>query len=203
MPFFIPLLLIGAVGLLAALGSEQDLEDQVALVGPTSAGKSLLGNELVDDDAFSVAASHGTTTEAKVFPFEDGWSIADTPGILDGEALSNIALKTAARSRVIVFCVDGELYNPVFRWLETLIGALQTSKRVVIIPYLTKEDLREAGMPSADRLKIRQRIERQMKTLRDTFDDRPLRIADLMLGRPGDRDELLEEIRDAMAWAKA
>lgn len=198
MPIWIPVI-IGAVAVASYLNARSGPKDRVALVGPTSAGKSLLGNDLLGWDAFDVDAGHGTTRSATAVELENGWSLVDTPGLLDGQAFADEALEVALSSRVIVLCTDGELLRPVVEWLDRFAASVQRSHRVSIIPVLTKEDLRERVMPTRDREKIRSRLAAQIDAIDARLGANVL-VDPVMAGRIDDRDAIAREIRNSMAW---
>jgi len=203
MPFFIPFLIVGAVALAAALSSKNDEsgnspEDWITFVGPTSAGKSRLANDVLGRTEFAVGAGHGTTTEADTIPYKDGWFLVDTPGVLDGDELAEVAAKTARRSKVIVVCLDGEMYRQTFEWLESVLLSIRHGKQVVVVPCLTKSDLREATMPSRDRSKIAQRLGEQIQNLRSIVNGKNIRVEDLQEGSIGRREDAIAKIQ----WAK-
>lgn len=203
MPFFIPFLIVAGVVALSSRGKgEPDLDDVITLVGPTSAGKSLLGNDLLGTHAFGVDASHGTTREVRSAVFTNGWRIADTPGILDGEALATIALTQAQRSRVIVVCVDGEMYRQTREWLERYFASCTKTKKVCVIPYLTKSDLRRKTMTTRDASKVESAIRGQFEEIARKLDRVNISISPLLVGEPGDRFTLRRALQSAMKSTK-
>lgn len=205
MPFFIPFLIIGALvggaAVIAASTDEDETpEDWIAFVGPTSAGKSRLANDLLGRSEFAVGAEHGTTAEIGNIPYEDGWSIVDTPGILDGNDLAEIAAAAARRSRIIVICLDGEMYRQTFEWLEQVLLSIRHDKQVFVLPCLTKSDLREAMMPSHDRSKISARLNEQIQNLRSAIGGGNILIEDLQEGSIDRREGVMAKVRWGMSW---
>lgn len=200
MPFWIPLMVIGAVVAAVAASSSEDEEPNnwITLVGPTSAGKSRLGNDILGRQEFRVGAEHGTTTSIDVIRFREGWSVVDTPGILDGPKLEETAASAAKRSKVIVVCLDGQMYRPTFEWLEKVLMSIGHKRPVLVVPCLTKSDLREATMPSRDRAKVWDALSAQIDTLREAVADRNIFIEDLQEGSVGKRDAVVALINTAI-----
>jgi GTPase Era involved in 16S rRNA processing len=191
MPFFIPFLIIGALiggaAVIASAGDNDDVlpEDWIAFVGPTCSGKSRLANDILGRQVFTVGAEHGTTTEVNPIPYKDGWSLVDTPGVLDGAELAEIAAKTARRSRMIVVCLDGEMYRQTFEWLDEVLQSIRHGKLVAVVLCLTKSDLR---------------LNSQIEELRSRVKGRNIRITDLQEGSVGRRDDVIAAIEGNRAF---
>lgn len=199
MPFFIPILVAAVAATVFALAdSKPEVEDVITLVGPTSSGKSLLGNELLGRHAFAVDAGHGTTREVAKAHYRHHWMLADTPGILDGEELANVALQAALRSKIVVLCIEGEMYRPVLDWLRQYLARARTDRQIMIIPYLTKQDVREQSMTSADRRRVEGRVSEQFEQLRGELGGSRVEIAAPILGSLGDRSSIERELDRAI-----
>ena len=175
-------------------------ENWIAFVGPTSAGKSRLANDILGKTAFAVGAEHGTTTEVNKAPYRNGWSLADTPGVLDGDKLAAIAADTARRSKIIIVCLDGEMYRQTFGWLEGVLRSVKHGKRVLVVPCLTKSDLREAMMPSRDRSVVWQRLGEQIQRLKSVAGQQNIMVDDLQEGSIGRREDIISKIHWGMDW---
>jgi GTPase SAR1 family protein len=203
MPFFIPFLIAAGVAILAASSREEsevepELDNIVVLVGPTSSGKSLLGNDLTRTKDFAVDAGHGTTHTVRTVDYLDGWSIADTPGILDGEAFAALALDQALHSRIVLFCTDGELHRPTREWFEGFLRTCNHSDPIIVIPYITKSDLRRLTMISRDAAKIESRVREQFDDFEADYGHSNIDFREPLLGEPGDRLDLRRALKSAM-----
>jgi small GTP-binding protein len=101
-------------------------ELHVAVFGRVSAGKSALGNALLQRPAFRVGVLHGTTTTAEPARLDEasnhGLVLIDTPGIneLDGEAREKLAFEVAEVCDLVIFVADGDLTRDELDALRTL-----------------------------------------------------------------------------------
>lgn len=130
----------------------------ISLVGRTSAGKSSLGNALAGEEVFAVGVEHGTTSQVHTVPFQAGYRLQDTPGLLDGETYCRVVLDAAKASELVILVTTGQLYRQEIDFVRDLCTAQrawnssrgsQPARSIVI--FVNADDLKELTMPSTVR----------------------------------------------------
>jgi tRNA modification GTPase len=125
----------------AALGREGAL---VVLAGPPHAGKSALLNALVGEARVIVSDIAGTTRDAVEVLVDDSpfpLRLVDTAGLRSsGDALERLGIEVSeryvAQAHVVIACAENGVA------LEHTVNAVQGMTHGVVVPTLTKADLR-------------------------------------------------------------
>lgn len=172
-------------------------EKSIAIIGRTSSGKSLLGNDLLGDDVFDVGSTHGTTTyeELERLPGTN-WMVADTPGLLDGKELAVRALSRAAKSLLTIFVCDGIPYQQELDTLCGIISNAPTDFPRAIIVCMNKKDAVLDYVPSDDRKEIVASVIGFTNILEQYAEDTQCRVVGPIFTHMSDREELFSIIDD-------
>jgi len=128
----------------------------ITLIGATSAGKSSTANALLGYEAFSVGAEHGTTRKVNQKDYKKGYSLRDTPGLMDDTNFKDIIWETLEDSELVIYVTgEGQLYRPeldiVKRIRESQIQWDQDSQTIghrQLAIYVNREDVKELTMTS-------------------------------------------------------
>lgn len=144
----------------------REVDDQIALVGATSAGKSHLGNVLLGEERFEASPEHGTTVMSGYAWTADGRGLVDTPGLLDGDESREEAMSIALTSSIVLYVTHGQLYEPEMAFLREMAQQMRPDEHQVIL-YLSKHDVRLKTMPEQMRRKIARELTAQVAELRN------------------------------------
>lgn len=131
----------------------------ITFVGKTGEGKSSTINALVDYQAFKVGAEHGTTTTVDSIDYINGYSLQDTPGLLDDDAEYLQLIADALReSELVIYTTRGQLYEPELEVVRQIRNFQQqwnrdsgTSGLRKLLLYVNMQDVKEQTMPSSVR----------------------------------------------------
>lgn len=128
----------------------------ITLVGATSAGKSSTANALLGYEAFPVGAEHGTTTKVNQKDYKKGYSLKDTPGLMDDTNFKDVIWETLQDSELVIYVTgEGQLYRPeldiVKRIHESQIQWDKDSQTIghrQLALYVNREDVKKNTMDS-------------------------------------------------------
>lgn len=128
----------------------------ITLVGATSAGKSSTANALLGYEAFSVGVEHGTTKKLSYKDYIKGYSLRDTPGLLDDTSFNSMVWEAIQDSELIIYVTgEGQLYRPELDIIKQIKESQiqwdqdsQTTGRRQLALYVNKEDVKEKTMDS-------------------------------------------------------
>ena len=176
----------------------REVFDQIALIGPTSAGKSYLGNVLVGEVVFDSSPLHGTTRQCATAWLKNGFEIVDTPGLLDGSPARDIAMDAALESRVVVYVTDGELFEPELQFLVEMGNEMRPRDSHELIIFLSKFDLREKTMPTSERSKLVARLSQQISELQDSTAFSGVEVHELVKGGVGQHAAIIDSVNAAI-----
>jgi hypothetical protein len=135
-------------------------EKFVTLVGRASAGKSSLGNALLGRREFRTGITHGTTTAVQSAEHPDGYTLQDTPGLLDVVDHTGTIWGTLPKSSIVVYVTPGQLYRQEVEFVEQIatrqkrwdvIDRLPVPRELLV--FVNFADRKQATMPSSDRLR--------------------------------------------------
>ncbi len=135
-----------------------ELRRLITFVGATNVGKSSTLNALLGRDNFAVGAGHGSTRDLAESPYESGYRLCDTPGLMDTTDFSDEVWSAVRMSELVVYATVGQLYRAETQLIERISrqqrewdGDAGTPNRRRLALYLNKQDAREAMMPRATR----------------------------------------------------
>ncbi|HBK22439.1 MAG TPA: GTP-binding protein HSR1 [Planktothrix sp. UBA10369] len=128
----------------------------ITLIGATSAGKSSTANALLGYEAFPVGAEHGTTIKVNQKDYTQGYSLRDTPGLMDDTNFKDVIWETLQDSELVIYVTgEGQLYRPeldiVKRIRESQIQWDQDSQTIghrQLAVYVNREDVKQLTMTS-------------------------------------------------------
>ncbi|MFB2917891.1 GTPase [Aerosakkonema funiforme] len=84
----------------------------ITFVGTTSAGKSSTANALLGYEAFPIGAEHGTTTKVNQKEYIKGYSLRDTPGLMDDPNFNEVVWEAIQDSELVIYVTGGgQLYR--------------------------------------------------------------------------------------------
>lgn len=153
----------------AAVATEAPPAKLITFVGATGAGKSSTLNALLGRTACSVGAEHGTTRTPVKYAYRDGYSVQDTPGLMDEDALDQLVWQAVRQSELVIYTSTGQLYQPELNWLGGLaeqqarwdsLAGTQGRRRLAL--YVNKYDIKEASVSSAMRAEDLRLLRRQV-----------------------------------------
>lgn len=131
----------------------------ITFVGKTGEGKSSTINALVDYQAFNVGAEHGTTTTVDSVDYTNGYSLQDTPGLLDDDAeYLQLIADALKESELVIYTTRGQLYEPELEVVRQICNFQQqwnqdsgTPGLRKLLLYVNMQDIKEQTMPSSMR----------------------------------------------------
>jgi len=136
---------------------------EIVAFGTISSGKSSLLNALAGREVFRTDPRGGTTVTRNevTWPGDDLVTLVDTPGLAEvrGAARQVLAHQAAAAADLVLFVVDGPLKD--FEY-DMLVDLATLEKPLIVC--LNKED----WYNSADRLRLREQIEEQVRQVLPT-----------------------------------
>lgn len=137
--------------------------NRICLAGRTGSGKSSTANALLGYYGFEVGAQNGSTTTSKELTYRSGYTIVDTPGLLDSSNYEYIVLNEMKKSKIIIYVTNGQLYQAEINFLDKFrSNYLQSSQKIFL--YVNQQDVREQTMPSSQREREKQSIINQVSS---------------------------------------
>jgi predicted GTPase len=125
-------------------------EKLITFVGATGAGKSSTANALLGCSAFSTGVEHGTTTVVAAKEYLNGYSILDTPGLMDDTDFTPAVWSSIKRSKIVIYTATQQLYR---KEIETLKAINTFQKNDLydrkIALYINMQDVAKSSKTSA------------------------------------------------------
>lgn len=142
----------------------------ITFVGKTGEGKSSTINALVDYQAFNVGAEHGTTTTVDRIDYINGYSLQDTPGLLDDDTEYLQLIADALReSELVIYTTRGQLYEPELEVVRQIRNFQQqwnqdsgTPGLRKLLLYVNMQDIKEQTMTDSEQVEETDLIKSQV-----------------------------------------
>lgn len=135
----------------------------ITFIGATGVGKSSTANALLGYTAFRTGVDHGTTTSVMAKEYQKGYSILDTPGLMDHIDFSSLVWSSVKESEITIYTVTQQLFRKEIEMVEAIRNFQKSdSYNRKLALYVNMQDIAKISKTSATRIQeislIRQQV---------------------------------------------